>query len=55
MGMECNIGAIERGRIREAAGTGYIVESLDRKGIVSPPLSPIFDSAFSQGDTVLKN
>ena len=51
--MNSNMGYIERGRIMEAAEAGYIVESLDRKGIVSPPLEPITEATYTQGDMVL--
>lgn len=47
------MGNIERGRIRMATDTGYIVDSLDRRGIVSPPLSAVNDAAYSEGDMVL--
>ncbi len=51
--MDSNLGFIERGSIKEAAQAGYIVESLDRKGIISPPIQPINDSTYTQGDMVL--
>lgn len=51
--MNCNLGYIERGTIKEAAEAGYIVESLDRKGIVSPPIQPIAETTYTQGDMVL--
>ena len=47
------MGFIERGRIAAAAGGGYTVESLDRAGIVSPPIGAIGECAYSVGDTVL--
>lgn len=47
------MGFIERGRITEVSGTGYIVESLDRKGILSPPLQAIGDAVYAQGEMVL--
>lgn len=51
--MDSALGYIERGRVIQITGTGYIVESLDRKGIVSPPLSPITEITFTEDDMVL--
>ena len=51
--MESALGVIERGRVKEVTDTGYVVESLDRKGIVSPPLSPIMNSTYAVNDMVL--
>ena len=51
--MEHVQGFIERGRIAQATETGYVVESLDRKGIVSPPLSPIQNETYGENDLVL--
>ena len=51
--MEKLLGGIERGRVAEATAAGYIVESLDRKGIVSPPITPAGESEYAQGDLVL--
>lgn len=51
--MESALGYIERGRVTEVTDAGYVVESLDRKGIVSPPLSPITDSTYEANDMVL--
>ena len=51
--MESALGYIERGRIIQVTDAGYVVESLDRKGIVSPPISPIFDSTYAVNVMVL--
>lgn len=50
---ECNLGYIERGRIKEITEAGYIVESLDRKGIVTPPILPIAEYTFTRENMVL--
>ena len=49
----CNQGFIERGRIARVETEGYVVESFDRKGIVSPPLSPIGSATYAVDDMVL--
>ena len=51
--MKPNQGFIERGRIKSATNDGYVVESLDRKGIVSPPIRPMYNDPYSENDTVL--
>lgn len=51
--MNTNLGFIERGSVKEASEAGYIVESLDRKGITSPPIQPINENTYTQGDMVL--
>lgn len=51
--MNTNLGFIERGSVKEASEAGYIVESLDRKGITSPPIQPINETTYTQGDMVL--
>ena len=43
---------LERGVIAEAAEGGYIVESLDRRGIRTLPLPGFPGSAFSEGEEV---
>ncbi len=43
---------IERGVIVELDPNGYIVKSLDRDGITSPPLQKICEDELSVGDTV---
>ena len=44
---------IERGRVTVADSSGYIVESLDRAGMLSPPLIPVNEEAtYTVGDTV---
>ena len=44
--------AIERGMILEATEDGYLVASLDRLGIVSPPIPTIQTPELSEGDKV---
>ena len=51
--MENTLGCIERGRVIQVTDAGYVVESLDRKGIVTPPLSPFTDSTYAANDMVL--
>lgn len=51
--MENNLGLIERGIINSVNADGYIVESLDRDGIVSPALPAMSGGSFSEGDAVL--
>lgn len=51
--MESNAGFIERGRVRAAAADGYEVESLDRRGIASPPLLAADGETYAEGDMVL--
>ena len=43
---------VERGTIRSIESAGYIVTSLDRKGIISPPLGAIGED-YAVGDMVL--
>ena len=43
---------VERGTIKSIESAGYIVSSLDRKGIVSPPLGAIGED-YTVGDMVL--
>lgn len=43
---------IERGRVRSVAATGYEVASLDRCGIVSPPILSIDGKEYAVGDMV---
>ena len=43
---------IERGKILTATGGGYTVQSLDRDGIVSPPIQPIDNSTYTVDETV---
>ena len=47
------MGQIERGKIQTASGGAYTVESLDRKGIISPPLSLMIAETLNVGDMVL--
>ena len=51
--MKTNQGFLERGRITSITNYGYVVESLDRKGIVTPPIRPIYNEPFSENDIVL--
>ena len=45
---------VERGTIKEISGTNYVVESIDRKGITTPPIPkvPWDEDTYSVGDTV---
>ena len=43
---------IERGKILTATEAGYSVKSLDRDGIISPPIQTIDDSTYTVGDMV---
>lgn len=45
-------GGIERGEIAEVSGNGYIVKSLDRDGITTPPLEALHEETYSVGDKV---
>lgn len=56
-GTQCGA-AIERGRVQTVTKddtgkiTGYEVVSIDRKGIISPPILPIDSKTYTVGDTV---
>ena len=43
---------IERGLVTKATESGYVVESSDRKGVVSPPITGITNEIYSAGDRV---
>lgn len=43
---------IERGKITTATDEGYTVASFDRDGIVTPPIQPIHDTSYTEGDKV---
>lgn len=43
---------IERGVIRSATDDGYTIASLDRTGIVTPPLKALRDAQYKVGDQV---
>lgn len=43
---------IERGKILIATEAGYTVQSLDRDGIVTPPIQPTDDSTYTVDDMV---
>lgn len=49
---------IERGKVRTVVKdetektTGYEVDSIDRKGIISPPIMPIDSNTYTVGDAV---
>lgn len=46
-------GIIERGTIIAQEGNGYIIASIDRDGIKTPPLEPTDNNnSFSEGDRV---
>lgn len=45
-------GFIERGVIRKTLDGGYIIASLDREGIETPPILPIDDRSYSEGDRI---
>lgn len=44
--------SIERGLIRQATDSGFIVESYDRKGLTTPPIQAIWQKTYSAGDRV---
>lgn len=53
MDMEKQNGIIERGEIASTSADGYIVTSLDREGIETPPLKPVNrDETFEIGEKV---
>lgn len=52
MGHESMMGVIERGTIKAAEDGAYIVASLDRRGIESPPIKPINDETYTVDDMV---
>ena len=43
---------VERGKILMVTEDGYIVGSLDREGIVTPPIKPTDDATYAVGDLV---
>ncbi len=43
---------IERGRIKKLADNGYEVESLERIGIVTPPIPTMGNKQYTVGDMV---
>ncbi len=43
---------IERGKILTATEAGYTVQSLDRDGIMTPPIQPTDDSTYTVDDMV---
>jgi len=43
---------IERGKITSISSEGYIVESFDREGIVSPAINGVNDREYAIGDIV---
>ena len=43
---------IERGIIAEVREDGYVVASIDRDGIISPPIQPIGENDYAEGDLV---
>lgn len=50
--MDTMYGAIERGKILEETSEGYTVASIDREGIVTPPIKPIDAKNYTRGDLV---
>ena len=47
-------GIIERGTVTEITAGKYTVASIDREGIVTPPLPPLMEeNSFSVGDQVI--
>lgn len=50
--MEHAGGRIERGVIKTASEEGYVLRSCDRDGIETPPLKPVDDKTYSEGDKV---
>lgn len=44
---------VERGIVTEVAAEGARAESLDRPGIVTPPMKQIFTGTLTEGDRVL--
>ena len=45
-------GVIERGKIQTAANGEYTIASLDRDGIITPPMRAIDNNTYSVGDEV---
>ena len=43
---------IERGVITATSDDGYSVESFDRKGVITPPITGISQETYSAGDRV---
>lgn len=43
---------IERGEVISAEGNAYSVRSLDREGIVSPPMQALDRGGYDMGDLV---
>lgn len=51
--MEREYGIIERGEVLEATQDGYIIASIDRDGIITPPLKALIGGkSFSVGEKV---
>lgn len=53
MHKENKLAGFERGRIESSEAGGYTVASLDREGILSPPLPPMQNDTYAKGDIVL--
>ena len=47
-----NLAMIERGEVVMEVGGKYVVASLDREGIATPPLGKLTDEVYDVGDTV---
>jgi len=43
---------IERGKITSVTDEGYIVESMDRPGLITPPIISIFNTPYIANDAV---
>jgi len=50
--MDCRIMNIERGEIIAEEDGGYIIKSLDRDGIETPPLQPAGNETYQVGAVV---
>lgn len=49
---ECGI--VERGTVQEVSEGKYTVASIDREGIITPPMLPLMEGdSFSEGDKVV--
>ena len=46
-------GTIERGRVKAVTSEGYVIESLDRKGIITPPLRALINGVYAVNEIVL--
>lgn len=44
--------AVERGSVTEVCEDGYRVSSYTRKGVVTPPIPAVGNTAYADGDNV---